>query len=214
MVKKKKKKDGFKQKTIIKKLVNMKQDVLTLPNLLTAIRIVFVPFVLWLLYQGTPQARAITLLLYTIATLTDFFDGYLARKYKSVSYTGKMLDPLADKFIVNLTLVLMVGMGDVPNLLLPVLIILAREFYIFGVRNIAVEKGLTIPAGQSGKIKTFVQMFALPCFIVNEETFNYLFGFSFNAHNLGMILLWISIFFSVTSAYTYTLQVKRLLFKD
>jgi len=211
MVKRKKKTDGFKKKTIIKKLVNMRQDVLTLPNLLTAIRIAFVPFVLWLLYQGTPQARAITLVLYTVATLTDFFDGYLARKYKSVSYTGKMLDPLADKFIVNLTLVLMVQMGDVP--VFPVLIILAREFYIFGVRNIAVEKGLTIPAGQSGKIKTFVQMFALPCFIVNQETFHYITGASFNAYNLGMILLWISIFFSVTSAYTYTLQVKRLLFK-
>jgi CDP-diacylglycerol--glycerol-3-phosphate 3-phosphatidyltransferase len=122
-----------------------------------------------------------------------------------------MLDPLADKFIVNLTLVLMVKMGDVP--LLPVLIILAREFYIFGVRNIAVEKGLVIPAGQSGKIKTFVQMFALPCFIVNEQTFNYIFGRPFNAHMIGLILLWISIFFSLTSAYTYSVQVKRLLFK-
>ncbi len=209
MVKRKKRK---KKTVIFRKLVSWEQDMLTLPNMLTFIRILFVPFVLWMLYTNTPLHRFIAFILYTIATLTDFFDGYLARRYNSVSHTGKMLDPLADKFIVNLTLVLLVAMNEVP--VLPILIILAREFYIFGVRNIAMENKLLIPAGASGKIKTFLQMFAIPCFILDKNTFSALFGISLDIRYAGLILLWGSILFSLTSAYSYSRQVKRLLFKE
>lgn len=201
---------GFGGRKVFTKILNFKKDVLTLPNLLTATRIFFVPFVLFLLWYDTPASRLWSWIFYTIATVTDFFDGYFARKHGTVSVTGKLLDPLADKFIVNLTLVLLVSMQEMS--VIPVLIILSREFYIFGIRSLAVDHGLIVAAGSGGKIKTMFQMFALPFFMLDEKTLDKLFGLSLDPRNIGYVLLWISIFFSLTSAYTYSKEVKHRVF--
>jgi CDP-diacylglycerol---glycerol-3-phosphate 3-phosphatidyltransferase len=198
------------RKISIKKLFSLKKDLLTFPNLLTGMRIFLVPFVLLLLWHESPLTRLWAWIFYTIATVTDFFDGYFARKHGSVSITGKLLDPLADKFIVNLTLVLFVSMGELH--VLPVLIILAREFYIFGIRSLAVENGLVVAAGQGGKMKTMFQMFALPFFMFNRETLLHLFNIDWDPRFWGYVLLWGSIYFSVTSAYIYSREVKRRIF--
>jgi CDP-diacylglycerol--glycerol-3-phosphate 3-phosphatidyltransferase len=198
------------RKVIMNKLLNFKKDVLTIPNLLTATRIFFVPFVLFLIWYNTPVSRLWGWIFYTIATVTDFFDGYFARKMGTVSVTGKLLDPLADKFIVNLTLVLLVSMGEMH--VLPVLIILAREFYIFGIRSVAIERGIVVAAGQGGKMKTMFQMFALPFFMFDLATLKGLFNIEWDPKFIGYILIWGSIFFSVTSAYTYSKEVKKKLF--
>ncbi len=204
--------DFGRRKVIMDKLINFKKDVLTIPNLLTGIRIFFVPFVLFLIWYDTPVSRLWSWIFYTIATVTDFFDGYIARKHGTVTVTGKLLDPLADKFIVNLTLVLLVSMGEMH--VLPVLIILAREFYIFGIRSVAVERGIVVAAGQGGKMKTMFQMFALPFFMINQNTLIGLFNIDWDPRLWGYILIWGSIFFSVTSAYTYSKEVKRKLFRS
>lgn len=198
------------RKVIMNKLINFKKDVLTLPNLLTVTRIFFVPFVLFLIWYDTPVSRLWSWIFYTIATVTDFFDGYFARKHGTVSVTGKLLDPLADKFIVNLTLVLLASMGEIH--VLPVIIILAREFYIFGIRSLALDHGLVIAAGQGGKMKTMFQMFALPFFMLNQPTMMGLFNLDWDPRFWGYILIWGSILFSLASAYTYSKEVKKRIF--
>ncbi|MGI6393788.1 MAG: CDP-diacylglycerol--glycerol-3-phosphate 3-phosphatidyltransferase [bacterium] len=209
--KKKKNVSEYGGRKIIDTLVNFKKDVLTLPNLLTAMRIFLVPFVLFLMWYDTPVSRFWSWIFYTIAATTDFFDGYVARKQGSVTVTGKLLDPLADKFIVNLTLVLLASMSEIH--VLPVIVILAREFYIFGIRSVAIERGLVIAAGQMGKLKTTFQMFALPFFMLNANTLKELINIEWNPQPWGYVLIWASIFFSLTSAYSYSKKVKSRIFK-
>ena len=206
----KKNKGGAGKRKIIDRLRNFKQDVLTIPNLLTSIRIILVPVVLLFIWLNTPAMRLWSWIFYTIATVTDFFDGYLARKSGTVSVSGKLLDPLADKFIVNLTLVLLVSMQEVSAW--PVIIILGREFYIFGIRSLAMEHDLVIAADIWGKTKTMLQMFALPFFMINQKTLLDLTGIDWDPSGLGYLLIWSSIVFSLISAFTYTREVKRKIF--
>ena len=206
----KKNKGGAGKRKIIDRLRNFKQDVLTIPNLLTSIRIILVPVVLLFIWLNTPVMRLWSWIFYTIATVTDFFDGYLARKSGTVSVSGKLLDPLADKFIVNLTLVLLVSMQEVS--VWPVIIILGREFYIFGIRSLAMEHDLVIAADIWGKTKTMLQMFALPFFMINQKTLLDLTGIDWDPSGVGYLLIWSSIVFSLISAFTYTREVKRKIF--
>lgn len=195
---------------IIDRLRNFKQDVLTIPNLLTSIRIILVPVVLLFIWLDTPVMRLWSWIFYTVATVTDFFDGYLARKSGAVSVSGKLLDPLADKFIVNLTLVLLVSMQEISPW--PVIIILGREFYIFGIRSLAMEHDLVIAADIWGKTKTMLQMFALPFFMINQKTLLSLVNIDWDPSGVGYLLIWSSIVFSLISAFTYTRSVKRKIF--
>ena len=206
----KKNKGGAGKRKIIDKLRNFKQDVLTIPNLLTSIRIILVPVVLLFIWLDTPVMRLWSWIFYTVATVTDFFDGYLARKSGAVSVSGKLLDPLADKFIVNLTLVLLVSMQEISAW--PVIIILAREFYIFGIRSLAMEHDLVIAADIWGKTKTMLQMFALPFFMINQKTLLDLVNIDWDPSGVGYFLIWSSIVFSLISAFTYTREVKRKIF--
>lgn len=205
----KKAKNAGKRK-IMDKLRNFKKDILTFPNLLTSIRIILVPVVLLFIWLNTPLMRLWSWIFYTIATVTDFFDGYLARKSGTVSVSGKLLDPLADKFIVNLTLVLLVSMQEISPW--PVIIILGREFYIFGIRSLAMEHDLVIAADIWGKTKTMLQMFALPFFMINQKTLLDLVNIDWDPSGVGYLLIWSSIVFSLISAFTYTREVKRKIF--
>ncbi len=205
----KKNKNAGKHK-IIDRLRNFKQDILTIPNLLTSIRIILVPVVLIFIWLDTPLMRLWSWIFYTVATVTDFFDGYLARKSGKVSVSGKLLDPLADKFIVNLTLVLLVSMQEISPW--PVIIILGREFYIFGIRSLAMEHDLVIAADIWGKTKTMLQMFALPFFMINQNTLKSLVNIDWDPSGVGYFLICSSIVFSLISAFTYTREVKRKIF--
>lgn len=205
----KKSKSG-KEGKIFDKLRNFKHDVLTIPNLLTLIRIILVPVVLLFISRNTPVMRLWSLIFYVIATATDFFDGYIARKSGAVSVSGKLLDPLADKFIVNLTLVLLVSMNEIS--VWPVLIILAREFYIFGIRSLALEHNLVIAADIWGKTKTLLQMLALPFFMINSSALKDLSGIEWDPSGVGYFFLLSSIIFSLISAFTYTRDVKKKIF--
>ncbi len=206
----KKIKGGAGKHKIMDRLRNFKQDILTIPNLLTSIRIILVPVVLLFIWLNTPVMRLWSWIFYTVATVTDFFDGYLARKSGAVSVSGKLLDPLADKFIVNLTLVLLVSMQEISAW--PVIIILAREFYIFGIRSLAMEHDLVIAADIWGKTKTMLQMFALPFFMINQKTLLALVNIDWDPSGVGYLLIWSSIVFSLISAFTYTRSVKRKIF--
>ena len=130
----------------------IRQDIWNLPNILTMGRIVLIPAICVLIVQGDPISGLWALGLFWVASVTDWLDGYIARSRGLVSVTGKFLDPLADKLLVMATLVLLVEMGRVPSWL--VIVLLARELSITGLRAIAATEGFVIAAGEGGKFKT------------------------------------------------------------
>ena len=125
---------------------------MTTATKITFVRIVLIPVFVILLMIGGDTLKMIALAIFIIASLTDFVDGYIARKYNQVTNLGKFLDPLADKLLVTAALMMFVGWGQMPAW--AVLLVVTREFAVTGLRLIAVEKGVVIAAGWSGKVKT------------------------------------------------------------
>lgn len=182
----------------------LRAELLNLPNILTYLRIAGIPFVMLFIWRGTPQDCAIAAWIYSVVTITDFFDGWLARRMGLVTVIGKFLDPLADKLMVMAMLVMMVGLDRVPGWL--VVIILAREMTINGLRSIASSEGLVIPAGWMGKYKTALQMIAVMCLLVHYEYPLWFFGVyekNVDFNTVGLLVLGGSVFFSVVSAAQY-----------
>ena len=125
---------------------------MTTATKITFVRIILIPVFVILLMIGGDTLKMIALAIFIIASLTDFVDGYIARKYNQVTNLGKFLDPLADKLLVTAALMMFVGWGQMPAW--AVLLVVTREFAVTGLRLIAVEKGVVIAAGWSGKVKT------------------------------------------------------------
>ena len=131
---------------------------MNLPNKLTILRmIMIVPFVILMLAPGLlPGGKWIALLLFILASMTDWLDGYLARKYHLVTNFGKFMDPLADKLLVCSAMICLVENGKIPSWI--VIIIISREFIISGFRLVASDNGVVIAASYWGKFKTVFQM--------------------------------------------------------
>ena len=126
---------------------------MNVPNRLTILRVAMIPlFVIAMLWQQLPYSDYIAGGLFIAACITDFFDGYLARKYNQVTTFGKFMDPLADKLLVMSAMVWFVEVGWMPAWAF--FIVIARELAVTGLRLVAVEQGLVIAAGKSGKVKT------------------------------------------------------------
>ena len=183
--------------------VNIKKDIFNLPNMLTMFRVIVIPVVVYLLWIGTPMSCFYAVILFSVASLTDFFDGYLARRLNLVSITGKFLDPLADKLMVMATTVQLASMGWLESWI-PI-VILVRELVIQGLRSIASAEGLVIAAGTFGKLKTACQLVGLIGLLVHYEYPIRFFGLdtSMNFHRAGWYLLVLSIVFSCMSAVQY-----------
>jgi CDP-diacylglycerol--glycerol-3-phosphate 3-phosphatidyltransferase len=183
---------------------SIKADALNLPNILTMARIVVIPLVLWLIDRGTPKDCVIAALVYSAAAITDLLDGYLARRMHVVSVLGKFLDPLADKLLVMASLIWMVPMGRIPEW--AVVLLIAREISITGLRSIASSEGVVIAAGEGGKSKTALQMVGILCLILG---FPYHLSLGFvdlgrvDLVYVGRALIYVSLVFSVTSAVEY-----------
>jgi CDP-diacylglycerol--glycerol-3-phosphate 3-phosphatidyltransferase len=183
---------------------SMKEDALNLPNLLTMGRIAVIPLVLWLLGSGRPKDCTWAALVYSAAAITDLLDGYLARRMGVVSVLGKFLDPLADKLLVMASLIWMVPMGRIPAW--AVVLLLGREISVTGLRSIASSAGVVIAAGGGGKSKTALQMIGILALIIG-----YPYRLSLGVLDLGMVdlvyvgrvLVYISLIFSITSAFEY-----------
>ena len=122
------------------------------PNKLTILRMVMVPVFVLLMMFPFPGSNWVALVIFVAASVTDFIDGYLARKYNQVTNFGKFMDPLADKLLVTAAILLFVEFGQCPAWC--ALIIIAREFAVTALRLIAVNNGIVIAAAWSGKIKT------------------------------------------------------------
>ena len=175
---------------------------MNLPNKLTFIRLVLaIPFIYFLQESGNVSAhlsltyRLIAVAIFVIASLTDFFDGYLARKYNLVTDFGKLMDPLADKILVISALVLFVELKYIPAWMS--IIVIAREFLISGIRMLAAAKGEVIPAGKLGKYKTTSQMIViLIMIIVGNQPYNF-------------YLMMIPIILTLWSGWEYTSKAKH-----
>jgi CDP-diacylglycerol--glycerol-3-phosphate 3-phosphatidyltransferase len=183
---------------------SLKEDALNLPNLLTMGRIAVIPLVLWLIDYGSPRSCIWAAIVYALAAITDLLDGYLARRMNIVSVLGKFLDPLADKLLVMASLIWMVPMGRIPEW--AVILLLAREISVTGLRSIAVSDGVVIAAGEGGKSKTALQMIGILCLIIGYP-YHLTLGFvdlgRVDLVYVGRWLVYVSLVFSITSAAQY-----------
>jgi CDP-diacylglycerol--glycerol-3-phosphate 3-phosphatidyltransferase len=167
----------------------------TLANKLTAARIAFVPLVVAALFDPSPKGGIIAAILFGIAGITDYFDGYYARTRQAVTVLGKLLDPLADKFLVVSSLVMLMQLGRIHPVI--VILLVCRELAITGLRAIASSEGIVLAASNLGKWKTTFQMSAIPMLMLHETYF----GVPFQT--LGTICTWISLAVSLWSAKEY-----------
>lgn len=180
---------------------NLASQWRSLPNLVTMGRVLLIPGVLVLIDNYSPLRSFLASLLYLGAAAGDALDGYLARSRGQVSVLGKFLDPLADKLIVTAVLVFMVALGRVPAWLVVVLI--ARDLAITGLRSIASAEGIVIAASDGGKIKTAFQLVAIMMLLVH---FRFpLLGTAavIDFHRTGLVTLYISMVLSLWSGAAY-----------
>ena len=171
-----------------------------IPNALTLIRIVFIPiFILMLIFGKGYGWHVAAAIVFAVASITDYLDGYLARKWKVVSNFGKFADPMADKLLVMSAFIMMIELKMVTAWITAVII--SRELAVTGLRLLLVETGgVVLPAAMPGKIKTFSQMFAIIFLLFHWDL-------------LGQITLYVALIFTVYSGYEY-FKGSAYLFKD
>jgi len=178
--------------------------VLTPPNLLSLLRIALVPFLVYFLTDTGPFFSALAALTFFIASLTDYFDGYLARRHGHTTTLGKFLDPLADKLVVVAALIMLTSINRFPRVpAWMVVVIVGRELAVTGLRAIASSEGVILPAEELGKYKMIFQMFALHGLLLHYSYF-YL-----DFHLAGMYFLWLSLALGVWSGIDYHVKVIR-----
>ena len=134
---------------------------MNLPNKLTLLRVILIPFFLLFMYIDFPFHYAVALVIFAAASITDALDGKIARKRGLVTNFGKFLDPLADKVLVIAALTVFVDLNDVKMGAIPLIIITAREFMVSGLRLLAADSGVVVAAGIWGKLKTAFTMVAI-----------------------------------------------------
>lgn len=180
---------------------NLVRQFTNLPNIVTMSRVLLVPLVLVFIDNFSPLRSFIAALLYVVAAAGDGIDGYLARSRGQVSMLGKFLDPLADKLMVTAVLVFLVALGRVPAWL--VVVIIARDLAITGLRGIASAQGLVMAASDGGKSKTALQLVAIVMLLLHfkypilgtSQTVDY--------HRAGLVVLYISAVVSILSGAQY-----------
>ena len=177
---------------------------LKIPNILTIGRIIIVPIFILTFYLPGALGDLIPFFIFVLACFTDFLDGLLARLYKEESKLGELLDPIADKIIVATALVLLVMNDTINNYeVIAAIIILIREILISGLREFLAKSQVAIPVTSLAKFKTFIQMLAIAILLTGDSG-NKLVNFQdYNAHTIGIVLLWLSAFLTLYTGYDY-----------
>lgn len=191
---------------------------MNLPNTLSLIRIIMVPFLIFFyLASFIPCGKVIAIVLFFIAALTDLLDGKIARKYNLVTDLGKLLDPIADKILVLSALLLVVFDNTVvaPFGVLCAIIIIARDYVVDALRQISASKGVVIPADKWGKFKTILLDIALPLLMLYSYLKNYSLGLD-NAIIMGFGIVAQAIFvlavlLTILSGINYIVKNRTLL---
>ena len=171
----------------------------SLPNILTVSRILAIPPFVAAFYLPSPAAEWATFALFVAASLTDWLDGWLARRWRQTSELGALLDPIADKLLVAAALVMLAGAGRAP--VLAVLVILARELMVSGLREYMATRSLSLPVTQLAKWKTATQMAALCLLLVGDAAGVEVAGVSVPA--AGAALLWLAAVLTVATGWHY-----------
>ncbi|MGL4818962.1 MAG: CDP-diacylglycerol--glycerol-3-phosphate 3-phosphatidyltransferase [Bacilli bacterium] len=187
---------------------------MNLPNKITVARMVLIPLFLilylapldWGVLQygdyTLPISQAVAAFLFIFAALTDWIDGYYARKLNLVTNLGKFLDPLADKLLVAAALIALVETGDVAGWI--VIVIISREFAVTGIRLLAVESGSVLAADMLGKIKTTFQLISISLYLIGD------FPFVLVGLPVAEWTMWIAVFFTIVSGWNYFWKNRHL----
>ena len=173
--------------------------IYTIPNIITFIRIILIPIILYLLFSENPNIVLIAGLLFIVSSVSDYFDGYLARTLNQSSKLGALLDPIADKLLIASVIVVLVDTGVISNIhVVPAIIILLREIAISGLREFLAKLNTDMPVSKLAKYKTTFQMISLSILIISL-------GFELNdlLWNIGLITLWIAAIITLLSGYNY-----------
>ena len=173
---------------------------MNLPNKLTIFRVILIPFfVVLLLFDLTAYDKWIALAIFIVASLTDFLDGHIARKYNLVTNFGKFMDPLADKLLVCSAMICLVELSRIPAWV--VIIIIAREFIISGFRLVASDNGVVIAASYWGKFKTVFQIVMICLMIADLPSLAL----------VTQIVMWVAVVLTVVSLVDYLLKNKDVM---
>ncbi len=183
----------------------MSNKIYNLANYLTMSRVVMIPVVMYFLSFDSKFSSFMASAIFFFASLTDWVDGYIARKKNFITVFGKFLDPLADKLMVMSIMIMLIPLGRIDAWI--VVVIIAREITITGLRGIATTEGIVIAASKLGKYKTVFQLAALVGLTMHYEYY----GFDF--HYNATILLWIALGLTLWSGFEYLRQFKGLFTK-
>ncbi len=184
-----------------------------LPNILTLLRIAAIPLLMLLLISSTREAGFWAAALFSVASITDWLDGHLARRMNIQTILGTFLDPMADKLIVLAALIMLIPHGRVEAWM--VVVILSREILITGLRSVAAQEGIVIAASDLGKFKTIFQLVAIIGLLLHFD-YHWFFGINHplvtaNMHNAGMFFFWIAFVITVWSGADYLVKFIKVI---
>jgi CDP-diacylglycerol--glycerol-3-phosphate 3-phosphatidyltransferase len=178
--------------------------IINLPNTVTAVRFVLAAILAFMLMLNQTLLMGFcTWLLFSIAAATDWVDGYFARRYKSETVLGQLMDPLADKVLVTTTLIMLIPLGRLPAWI--VLIIICREIIITGLRGIAASSGIVVAASGLGKIKSIIQYIGIGTLIFPENLLPIP-----HLHAIGLGIVYISLALTIWSGLDYFIKLKQI----
>ena len=179
----------------------LSNEIWNLPNALTLLRIFLVPFLVVALLTKFEGREFVGLAIFLVAAITDFFDGYIARKRNQMTRLGALLDPIADKLLMSAAFISLVEMDPTHVPAWMVVIIIGREFAVSGLRSIASQQGVTIAASPLGKGKLVTQVIAISLLILGHELGEF--------RLVGTIALWFVMLFALISAIDYFVKFAR-----
>lgn len=193
--------------------MDSRPGLLNVPNLLTLGRIACIPLLVVLLLFDGKGVSFWAAMVFSVAAITDFLDGYLARKWQEITVLGKFLDPLADKLIVMAALIMLIPHGRVPAW--AVFVLLAREMVITGLRSIASAEGIVIAASTLGKYKTILQMVAIIGLLLHYDYY-WFFGLRHewlhvSMHRFGLLFFAFAFILTVWSGIDYLVKFFRVI---
>ncbi len=196
---------------------------MNLPNKLSMFRIFLIPLIVLIMifpyaqygivipqfyfeFVSLSLVNVIVLILFIIASLTDMLDGYIARRDNLITTLGKFIDPIADKLLVNSIFVVLASQGVIP--VVPIVLMIARDTVVDGIRMMCSTKGIVLAAGVLGKIKTVCQMLTICVLLLNNLPFE-LYRFP-----MDDFLLWFTTFVSIVSGVSYFIQSKKVILES
>lgn len=181
-----------------------------IPNIITFLRLIAVPFFVFLMYEPTSSRSFWATIVFVMASLSDWLDGYIARLYHAESILGTLLDPVADKILVTSALVMLCAVNDfqrVPPWI--VVALLSRDLLVSGLRSLAAIQGNLVAVSNTAKLKTAFTMLAI-FFLLLRSQYSFL-GITLDCFKFGMYLLYFALILSIVSGADYAIRLRKVL---